>query len=71
MKEEWDLTFKQRIWLEWLKVNNPYFIQMISMEKMIDYVLMKDKYNKEQREKLNQMYDSYKKSNKKLDNEQS
>jgi len=71
MKEEWDLTFKQRIWLEWLTVNNPYFIQMISMEKMIDYVLMKGKYNKEQREKLNQMYDSYKKSNKKLDNEQS
>lgn len=60
-KDKWDLSFKQRIWLEWLKENKPHFIKMISMDGMIDYVLMKGYYNKEQQEKLNDMRATLKK----------
>ena len=65
-KEKWDLSFKQRIWLEWMKENHHSFLKMIGMIGMIDYVLMKGYYNKEQQEKLNNMVSSYKKSNKKI-----
>lgn len=60
--EEWSLSFKQRIWLEWMKENHKSFIQMIGMKEMIDYVLMKGVYNREQREKLNRMRSAYKKN---------
>ena len=65
-KDHWDLSFKQRIWLEWMKENHYSFLKMIGMIGMIDYVLMKGYYNKEQQEKLNNMVSSYKKSNKKI-----
>ena len=60
-KDKWDLSFKQRIWLEWLKENKPYFVKMIGMGGMIDYVLMKGYYNKEQQEKLIDMRSTLKK----------
>lgn len=59
--EQWGLSFKQRIWLEWLKENHPRFIKMIGMGDMIDYVLMKGVYDRAQRDKLNRMRSNYKK----------
>ena len=60
-KEKWDLSFRQRVWLELMKEKHPYFIKMIGMSDMIDYVLMKGYYNKEQQEKLNDMRSTLKK----------
>lgn len=60
--EQWSLSFKQRVWLEWMKENRKTFIQIIGMKNMIDYVLMKGVYNREQREKLNRMRSTYKKN---------
>lgn len=59
------LTFKQRIWLEWLKENHPHFIKMIGMHDIINKVLETGTYNTYQQEKLNRMRSSYKKSNNK------
>jgi len=57
------LIFKQRIWLEWLKVYHPNFIKMSEMEVIINNVLKTGSYNKYQQEKLNKMRSSYKKLN--------
>lgn len=53
------LTFKQRIWLEWLKVNHPHFIIMIKMKDMINTILKTGSYNEYHQEKLNKMRSSY------------
>ena len=58
------LTFKQRIWLEWLKENHSHFIKMIGMKDIIDNILERGSYNEYQKEKLNRMRSSYKKKNK-------
>ena len=58
------LTFKQRIWLEWIKESHPHFIKMIGMKDIIDNILEKGSYNEYQKEKLNRMRSSYKKKNK-------
>ena len=58
---EWGLTFKQRIWLEWMRVNNRDFLLKNGTYDMVEYVLMKGAYDRTQKEKLNKMRKEYKK----------
>lgn len=57
---EWGITFRQRIWLEWMKENHPHFLRDIGMYDMVEYVLMKGVYDRTQKEKLNNMRKEYK-----------